>query len=126
MRNTARSSLTETGYEHVESLLDSLGLLAEGESLYSASKAGAAASRAGGAEGAHVAVPARCALHGAGWRSGDCRRAFTGRTMPGRRWSEGLHQAVEAKEGVEIQNENQTLATTPSRTISVCTKSCPA
>jgi len=35
---------------------------------------------------------------------------FTGRTMPGRRWSEGLHQAVEAKEGVDIQNENQTLA----------------
>ncbi|HAQ50640.1 MAG TPA: preprotein translocase subunit SecA, partial [Gammaproteobacteria bacterium] len=35
---------------------------------------------------------------------------FTGRTMPGRRWSEGLHQAVEAKEKVEIQNENQTLA----------------
>ncbi len=35
---------------------------------------------------------------------------FTGRTMPGRRWSEGLHQAVEAKEGVQIQNENQTLA----------------
>ncbi|CAA6809390.1 MAG: Protein export cytoplasm protein SecA ATPase RNA helicase (TC 3.A.5.1.1) [uncultured Thiotrichaceae bacterium] len=35
---------------------------------------------------------------------------FTGRTMPGRRWSEGLHQAVEAKEGVEIQPENQTLA----------------
>ena len=36
---------------------------------------------------------------------------FTGRTMPGRRWSEGLHQAIEAKEGVPIQNENQTLAT---------------
>ena len=35
---------------------------------------------------------------------------FTGRTMPGRRWSEGLHQAVEAKEGVAIQQENQTLA----------------
>src|SRR6185369_2713889 len=35
---------------------------------------------------------------------------FTGRTMPGRRWSDGLHQAVEAKEGVKIQNENQTLA----------------
>ena len=34
----------------------------------------------------------------------------TGRTMPGRRWSDGLHQAVEAKEGVTIQNENQTLA----------------
>jgi len=36
---------------------------------------------------------------------------FTGRTMPGRRWSDGLHQAIEAKEGVSIQNENQTLAT---------------
>jgi len=35
---------------------------------------------------------------------------FTGRTMPGRRWSEGLHQAIEAKEGVPIQAENQTLA----------------
>jgi len=35
---------------------------------------------------------------------------FTGRLMPGRRWSEGLHQAVEAKEGVQIQQENQTLA----------------
>ena len=36
---------------------------------------------------------------------------FTGRLMPGRRWSEGLHQAVEAKEGVKIQNESRTLAT---------------
>ena len=36
---------------------------------------------------------------------------FTGRKMPGRRWSDGLHQAIEAKEGVEIQEENQTLAT---------------
>ncbi|HEV2801637.1 MAG TPA: preprotein translocase subunit SecA [Pyrinomonadaceae bacterium] len=36
---------------------------------------------------------------------------FTGRTMPGRRWSDGLHQAVEAKEGVKIERENQTLAT---------------
>ena len=36
---------------------------------------------------------------------------FTGRLMPGRRWSDGLHQAVEAKEGVKIQRENQTLAT---------------
>src|SRR5699024_5442981 len=35
---------------------------------------------------------------------------FTGRTMPGRRWSDGLHQAVEAKENVKIQKENQTLA----------------
>ncbi len=36
---------------------------------------------------------------------------FTGRTMPGRRWSEGLHQAVEAKEGVQVKGETQTLAT---------------
>ncbi len=36
---------------------------------------------------------------------------FTGRLMPGRRWSDGLHQAIEAKEGVEVRNENQTLAT---------------
>src|SRR5213075_2116696 len=36
---------------------------------------------------------------------------FTGRMMPGRRWSDGLHQAVEAKEGVKIERENQTLAT---------------
>ena len=36
---------------------------------------------------------------------------FTGRLMPGRRWSEGLHQAVEAKEGVQIQKESRTLAT---------------
>ena len=36
---------------------------------------------------------------------------FTGRKMPGRRWSDGLHQAIEAKEGVEIEEENQTLAT---------------
>ena len=36
---------------------------------------------------------------------------FTGRLMPGRRWSDGLHQAVEAKEGLRIQQENQTLAT---------------
>jgi preprotein translocase subunit SecA len=36
---------------------------------------------------------------------------FTGRLMPGRRWSDGLHQAIEAKEGVRIESENQTLAT---------------
>lgn len=51
---------------------------------------------------------------------------FTGRMMPGRRFSEGLHQALEAKEHVTIQPENQTLARSPSRTISVCTKSSPA
>jgi preprotein translocase subunit SecA len=48
---------------------------------------------------------------------------FTGRTLAGRRWSDGLHQAVEAKEGVPIQRENQTLATV---TFSACTRSWPA
>ena len=44
---------------------------------------------------------------------------FTGRLMPGRRWSDGLHQAVEAKEKVKIERENQTLATiTPSELLS--------
>ena len=43
---------------------------------------------------------------------------FTGRVMPGRRWSDGLHQAVESKEGVKIEAENQTLATSRFRTIS--------
>ena len=51
---------------------------------------------------------------------------FTGRLMPGRRWSEGLHQAVEAKEGVKIERENQTLATITSRTTSASTRSCRA
>jgi preprotein translocase subunit SecA len=51
---------------------------------------------------------------------------FTGRTLPGRRWSDGLHQAVEAKEGVPVQRENQTLARSPSRTCSACTRSCRA
>jgi preprotein translocase subunit SecA len=51
---------------------------------------------------------------------------FTGRLMAGRRWSDGLHQAVEAKEGVAIQAENQTWPRSPSRTTSACTASCRA
>ncbi len=50
---------------------------------------------------------------------------FTGRTLEGRRWSEGLHQAIEAKEGVRIQEENQTLATITCRTTSASTTSSP-
>ena len=46
---------------------------------------------------------------------------FTGRTMPGRRFSEGLHQAIEAKEGVQIQNESKTMASITFKTISECT-----
>ena len=51
---------------------------------------------------------------------------FTGRILEGRRWSEGLHQAVEAKERVRIKEENQTLATSRSRTTSACTTSSRA
>ena len=50
-----------------------------------------------------------------------------GRIMEGRRWSEGLHQAIEAKEGVKIREENVTLATrSRCRTTSACTRSSPA
>ncbi len=100
--------LTEEGHQHVEDLLLEVGLLREGQSLYD---------------------PANLNLF---HHLNACLRAhalfqkdveyivrdgqivivdeFTGRTMPGRRWSDGLHQAIEAKEGVKIQAENQTLA----------------
>jgi preprotein translocase subunit SecA len=51
---------------------------------------------------------------------------FTGRTLKGRRWSDGLHQAVEAKEGVPILAENRTLRRSRSRTSSGSTRSSPA
>ena len=102
--------LTETGYENVENLLVQMGLLAEGESLYSASKLGLL-HHVMSALKAHVLFQKN--VH---YIIQDNEVVIvdehTGRTMPGRRWSEGLHQAIEAKEGVEIQKENQTLATT--------------
>ncbi|MEZ5447454.1 MAG: preprotein translocase subunit SecA [Gammaproteobacteria bacterium] len=100
--------LTERGHEHVEELLTREGMLAEGDSLYSAANIGLMH---------HVNAALRA--HTQFRRDVDyvvkdgsivIVDEFTGRTMPGRRWSEGLHQAVEAKEGVTIQNENQTLA----------------
>ena len=51
---------------------------------------------------------------------------FTGRLMYGRRYNEGLHQAIEAKEGVEVARESRTLPPSPSRTTSACTISSPA
>ena len=100
--------LTETGHESVEGLLARAGLLEEGDSLYSPSNISLmhhvyAALRAHALFKADIDYVVK---------EGEIVIVdeFTGRTMPGRRWSEGLHQAVEAKEGVSIQQENQTLA----------------
>lgn len=99
---------TERGQEKVENLLIERGMLAEGDSLYSAANISLLH---------HVNAALRA--HTLFERDVDyivqdneviIVDEHTGRTMPGRRWSEGLHQAVEAKEGVHIQNENQTLA----------------
>ncbi len=100
--------LTEAGHDKAEQILTSMGLLVEGASLYDAANISLihhlyAALRAHAlyfrdqqyvVQGGEIVIVDE----------------FTGRMMTGRRWSDGLHQAVEAKEGVKIQNENQTLA----------------
>jgi preprotein translocase subunit SecA len=100
--------LSEEGHQKVEEMLAQLGLLGEGESLYDSSNIVLMH---------HVYAALRA--HALFRKNVDyivrddqiiIVDEFTGRTMPGRRWSEGLHQAVEAKEGVRIQQENQTLA----------------
>ena len=100
--------LTETGHENVEQLLASNELLLEGDSLYSVSNI-ALMHHINAALRAHVLF-SRDVDYVVKDRQVVIVDEFTGRTMPGRRWSEGLHQAVEAKEGVPIQLENQTLA----------------
>ncbi|MEZ7922596.1 MAG: preprotein translocase subunit SecA [Acinetobacter towneri] len=102
--------MTEIGYETVEDELIQMGLLAEGESLYSASNLNLV-HHVSAAIRAHFLYQRNVhyIIHDGEVIIVD---ENTGRTMPGRRWSEGLHQAVEAKEGLEIQPENQTLATT--------------
>lgn len=100
--------LTENGQIHVEALMIEAGILKEGDSLFAS---------------ANIAllqhVNAALKAHKIFVKDVDyivkedeivIVDEHTGRTMEGRRWSEGLHQAVEAKEGVKIQNENQTLA----------------
>ncbi len=100
--------LTERGQEKVEDLLTQHGMLAEGDSLYSAANI-SLLHHVNAALRAHTLFEKDVDYV---VQNGEVIIVdeHTGRTMVGRRWSEGLHQAVEAKEGVNIQNENQTLA----------------
>lgn len=103
-----QAHLTEMGHMHIEELLIREGLLTPGESLYHASNIMLM-------HHVNAALKAHAMFH----RDVDyivqnnqvvIVDEHTGRTMSGRRWSEGLHQAIEAKESVAIQSENQTLA----------------
>ncbi|HJS89099.1 MAG TPA: preprotein translocase subunit SecA [Steroidobacteraceae bacterium] len=100
--------ISEEGHEHVEALMLETGLLREGESLYDPANIRLmhhlnAALRAHALYRRDVEYIVR---------GGEIIIVdeFTGRTMPGRRWSDGLHQAIEAKEGVRVREENQTVA----------------
>lgn len=101
-------NLTENGQIFVEELLQQVGLIQEGESLFAASNI-TMLHHINAALRAH-----KLFTKDVDYIVKDDQIVIvdehTGRTMEGRRWSEGLHQAVEAKEGVKIQNENQTLA----------------
>jgi preprotein translocase subunit SecA len=100
--------LTEQGHERVETLMQSAGLLDKDASLYDASNlilmhhlnAGLRAHALYKKDVEYIVRDGQVIIVD----------EFTGRIMPGRRWSDGLHQAIEAKEGVRIQQENQTLA----------------
>jgi len=100
--------LSEEGHQHVEEMLEEMGLLQPGESLYDSANI-SLMHHVNAALRAHALFQKNVDYI---VRDGQVIIVdeFTGRTMPGRRWSDGLHQAVEAKEGVEIQQENQTLA----------------
>ena len=103
-----QAHLTETGHDTAEQLMVEIGLLNRGESLYDAANIALV-------HHLNAGLRAHAIFH----RDVDyivkdgaivIVDEFTGRTQPGRRWSEGLHQAIEAKEGVSIQHENQTIA----------------
>jgi preprotein translocase subunit SecA len=105
---TKQAYLSDAGHERVEELFLKAGLLAEGQSLYDPANIRLmhhlnAALRAHALYRRDVEYIVR---------NGEVIIVdeFTGRTMPGRRWSDGLHQAVEAKEGVRVREENQTVA----------------
>jgi preprotein translocase subunit SecA len=100
--------LTEAGHEHAETLLTQAGLLAEGASLYDPSHIGLVHHVYAALRAKHLYQRDQHYVV----QDGEVVIVdeFTGRLMTGRRWSDGLHQAVEAKEGVQIQSENQTLA----------------
>ncbi|MCG3730864.1 preprotein translocase subunit SecA [Vibrio cincinnatiensis] len=101
--------LTETGQEYVEELLISNGMMEEGDTLYSPANI-SLLHHVNAALRAHVLFEKNVDYIVTDDGEVVIVDEHTGRTMPGRRWSDGLHQAVEAKEGVSIQNENQTLA----------------
>jgi preprotein translocase subunit SecA len=105
---TKQAYLSDAGHERVEELFLQVGLLSEGQSLYDPGNIRLmhhlnAALRAHALYRKDVEYLVR---------NGEVIIVdeFTGRTMPGRRWSDGLHQAVEAKEGVRVREENQTVA----------------
>ncbi|MGF1801700.1 preprotein translocase subunit SecA [Vibrio gigantis] len=101
--------LTENGQEFVEELMVKNGLMEEGDTLYSPTNI-SLLHHVNAALRAHVLFEKNVDYIVTDEGEVVIVDEHTGRTMPGRRWSEGLHQAVEAKEGVKIQNENQTLA----------------
>ncbi len=100
--------LTEDGHQKAEEMLEQAGLIGEGESLYDPANitlmhhlyAGLRAHALFQKNVEYIVKDGQVIIVD----------EFTGRTMPGRRWSDGLHQAVEAKEGLDVQAENQTLA----------------
>ncbi|BBP66750.1 hypothetical protein PHLH5_42910 [Pseudomonas sp. Cab53] len=107
---TRQVELNEAGHQFIEDMLTRVGLLAEGESLYSAHNLGLLTH-------VYAGLRAHKLFHrNVEYIVQDGQVVLvdehTGRTMPGRRLSEGLHQAIEAKEGLNIQAESQTLAST--------------